>query len=120
MKPLTGLVVQAGGVQGGDQLPQTLLGPVHLPVSSHEEAPGRHGSAEGEARGGGPDEEAEDAVDQLRRLRQDEEPAVVCMSGAVGNFNITHTHSESISLLLDWVYNESNGMNDHQRPLLER
>lgn len=35
--------MQAGRVQGADQLAQTLFIPVHLPVSSHEELPGRHG-----------------------------------------------------------------------------
>lgn len=43
MRSLTGLVVQAGRVQGADELLQTLLGSVHLPVSSHEEPPERHG-----------------------------------------------------------------------------
>ena len=42
MMSLTGLVVQAGRVQGSDELLQTLLGSVHLPVSSHEEPPERH------------------------------------------------------------------------------
>lgn len=42
-RSVTGLVVQAGGVQGGDQLLQTLLVPVHLPVSSDKEPPERHG-----------------------------------------------------------------------------
>lgn len=40
---LTGLLAELGGVQVGDQLLQTLLVPVHLPVSSHEEPPERHG-----------------------------------------------------------------------------
>lgn len=43
----TGLLVEMGGVQVGDELLQALLVAVHLPVSSHEEPPRRHGGAAG-------------------------------------------------------------------------
>lgn len=45
VRAITGLLAELGGVQVGDELLQTLLVAVHLPVSSHEEPPKRHGGA---------------------------------------------------------------------------
>lgn len=112
---VTGLVVQAGGVQGGDQLSQTLLVPVHLPVSSHEEAPGRHGRLmAADTRWGG---EVEAVVVEVRRMVSGwgTSPAAVYVR-CCRKYQYQHRQT-SLFFLFGFLI-ESNSSKAHYRPLV--